>query len=66
MNHVQTDPVTRWKRRIGEQLFNQYKLDFQTFLTLNNIADTFDLLKLNLLDATDLAEEFLDYMISKK
>ena len=61
----QTNPLTRWERRIGEQLFNRYKLDFQTFLTRNNVADPSELLKLSLLDATDLAEEFYDYMISQ-
>jgi integrase len=61
----QIDPLTRWERKVGTQQFNRYKLDFQNFLARNKITDPSELLKLDLLDATDLAEEFYDYMISQ-
>ena len=62
----QLNPMVRWERRIGEQMFNRYKLDFEKFLARNKVTDPSELLKLSLLDATDLAEEFYDYMIAEK
>ena len=58
-------PLTGWERRMGTQLFNRYKLDFQNFLARNEITLPSELLKLEILDATDLAEEYYDFMISQ-
>lgn len=57
-----SDPVDRWKRRIGENSWITYKVYWRKFLKFTNTTEPAELLKLSKQEAADLVETFYDDM----
>lgn len=57
-----SNPVERWKLRLGESTWKTYEPKWNTFLRIMKIADPKELLVMSQQDASDLAVEFYDYL----
>lgn len=57
---VISDPVARWKSRIGESSWEVYAKWWKKFVAMFDIKDSSELLKLSKQEADDLATEYYD------